>query len=645
MKTKLTYILAIISLMLIVPMEVWSQEILRSPKSSKESEPEKSNELGEYSTKAVLKRSEGYQQLLAALENAKNDRIAQAEYCDNNSKTSSQLERTKCFARLEQLQRKEDSLERNNSTYYLLVDICVIQWKEVRFLSPRIKLAKSQFSEGNFSEAYSTLNIAQMNQEKAELLASKTSIASEEFDQKTDQLSIEYIWKATLCATDFEKNQRLDSVNYFIQQAIDCRATLDRYFVCGLVFYALGNWDEAIRFHKDALQLCTTRYSKAIVNRNLAYISKSVGDDKMVEKYGKIAIQEWKYAYKEDDEYRLELASAFANLYNFYKEKKRYEEGDKLMQQATNFFENVVERHPDCRDVLSDLYCDWGVIVFLNQEYEKTIAIYEKGLRHLEQAKLPDENSKNFKLAILHSNLALTYHNLRSPKAFEHYKTAIVHYEILCKADNETYARRLGNAFRYYGIALLAQSRLKEGHEQLLRSMNYFKEKIVAGDKSYYNDFNNSYVSLEYSRDSLFARKSWKEALAVQKERVSAITEVSKVVPNLANELAIAHGNLAWHFIFARYFYEAEVASRTAIEFDSTENWMRTNLGHALLYQGRYEEAIKVYQEFLDIGENSESTRKMLKNDWDWLERESVLDEIDLEMTARARKWLEGSSK
>ena len=56
-------------------------------------------------------------------------------------------------------------------------------------------------------------------------------------------------------------------------------------------------------------------------------------------------------------------------------------------------------------------------------------------------------------------------------------------------------------------------------------------------------------------------------------------------------------GSLSYYLLFLKKFPESEMSARWALEKDDTQTWIKVNLAHALLFQNKYDEAEKIYQE------------------------------------------------
>lgn len=63
---------------------------------------------------------------------------------------------------------------------------------------------------------------------------------------------------------------------------------------------------------------------------------------------------------------------------------------------------------------------------------------------------------------------------------------------------------------------------------------------------------------------------------------------------------AICLGNASYYAIFEKKYSEAEQFARQGIQKDSSKHWIQTNLAAALLFQGKYTEAERIYRQYKD---------------------------------------------
>lgn len=82
---------------------------------------------------------------------------------------------------------------------------------------------------------------------------------------------------------------------------------------------------------------------------------------------------------------------------------------------------------------------------------------------------------------------------------------------------------------------------------------------------------------------------------------------------------------LAWYQLFAKKFKDSEITARRLLELDATQNWIKTKLAHALLFQGKYEEAESIYLTLkLQKNERGKSYTTILEEDFSALEQAGI---------------------
>lgn len=102
----------------------------------------------------------------------------------------------------------------------------------------------------------------------------------------------------------------------------------------------------------------------------------------------------------------------------------------------------------------------------------------------------------------------------------------------------------------------------------------------------------------------------------------------NKILGILNNLLANIQGTISYSLLFAREYTNSESAGRRGLEHDSTQIWIYTNLAHALLFQGKYPEAEKIYLSLK--GKMSEHDRtktytEILLSDFEELEKKGAI--------------------
>ena len=98
--------------------------------------------------------------------------------------------------------------------------------------------------------------------------------------------------------------------------------------------------------------------------------------------------------------------------------------------------------------------------------------------------------------------------------------------------------------------------------------------------------------------DLIDTMRTAEEKIAGQQRVIGALEKACALYKNnmeIVGQLSDAYGNLAWFQLLARQYNEAEQSARKGLSTDDTRIWIKTNLAHALLLQGRFDEAMAIY--------------------------------------------------
>jgi len=114
--------------------------------------------------------------------------------------------------------------------------------------------------------------------------------------------------------------------------------------------------------------------------------------------------------------------------------------------------------------------------------------------------------------------------------------------------------------------------------------------------------------------DSLRETGNYAEAIALLRNNENILAQT--------NQLANMYGSLSWYYLFTKEHKLSEQAAYKTLEIDSTFTFVKTNLGHALLFQGKTAEAEKIYGELIN---ESELYTAALLDDFDQFERAGII--------------------
>ena len=93
--------------------------------------------------------------------------------------------------------------------------------------------------------------------------------------------------------------------------------------------------------------------------------------------------------------------------------------------------------------------------------------------------------------------------------------------------------------------------------------------------------------------------KNYKEVYRINQEFILILKSHYESNPeSFRSDYSWRLGNQSYMSIFMNQYQEAELLAREGLTIDSTQHWIATNLAAALLFQGKYVEAEKIYHQY-----------------------------------------------
>jgi tetratricopeptide (TPR) repeat protein len=146
---------------------------------------------------------------------------------------------------------------------------------------------------------------------------------------------------------------------------------------------------------------------------------------------------------------------------------------------------------------------------------------------------------------------------------------------------------------------------------------------LEGNSAKYAYGYSNCLLSLSNTYEKLSDRQS---AIHVCKESIELIEHYKEHFKNYASDLAAKYGNLSWYYLFIKDYQLAEQTVQKALNIDSTKIWIKTNLAHTLLFQGKTREAEEIYNELAQtIYHDNDTYAPTLLEDFEQLEKAKVI--------------------
>ena len=290
------------------------------------------------------------------------------------------------------------------------------------------------------------------------------------------------------------------------------------------------------------------------------------------------------------------LASTNMNLAGLYYDIQCYPESEAMYKAALKIQEQLAKRNPSAFEYslaliqrgLADLYRE-------NQRYSESEAMYKAALKIQEKLAKANPSAFDPDLVLTQRNLALFYSDTqRFQESETMYKAAIEIYKRLAKGSPLIYKIGLAECYYWLGRTMLLMKKHNAATDSFKQSLNLGRQIANTGEytRCYWQSlFDLSAISVN-EKQYASAYKYNEELVLILKDYYKDDTDRWK--SDYARELV----NKAFLSILLCKFKEGELYTLEALKVDSTLHMAYTNLAAALLFQGKVEEAEKLYRQY-----------------------------------------------
>lgn len=346
--------------------------------------------------------------------------------------------------------------------------------------------------------------------------------------------------------------------------------------------------------------------------------------------------------------YEPEMASALHNLGELYSDKQDFQRSkaaylEALMINKRLSIENPAMYEPEIAKTLNDL----GVLYSLHGYTDSAEKVYLQSLTIRMSLYKADPKMYDEELAQTHNNLANMYGRKKDySRAEAEFNKALTLYKGLASRHPGIYAPNVATILSNLGLLYTDMKELQRAEEAMLHALDIRKGLAKALPQVHDLDLAKIQLSLgtlyidlkkyddaeklllqsyticsqrmqvypdvftpgwEFSTNQLtrlFAARieNTTNKLDKVKWQQEIVTFTARVYdnnnnkPNIRVRYANANGDLCRHQLFARQFSDAVRSAKLALTIDNTLVWIKCELAHALLLDGKYEEAVKIYQ-------------------------------------------------
>ena len=371
----------------------------------------------------------------------------------------------------------------------------------------------------------------------------------------------------------------------------------------GILYHDTQRIEDCEKCYKEALKI-KRRIAKegtddlAITLNNLGYLYLDNKQYQESETYYLEAVEIYRRIAKQDLlKYGPRLAITLENLGLVYKNTQRYSEYEETYLESVEVCRQLAQANPEQYEpwLASSLH-ELGRLYDNANRYEESEAAYLEALEIRRKLAKQDPEKYEFKLAQTLNNIAFLYKNAhRYTESETYYLEAMEIFRRLVQQNQQVYEPNIPMVLLNTGEVLLLDKKYQEAIPYLEEAMTLSKkyaDNNATQQRRYENALN--YLSTAYANTGDHQR-----SYELKKTYLSLLkTHYQEQPDNYRNSYVNTLGGQSFQCLFIGHNKEAEQLAREAIAIDASQHWLFTNLAAALLFQGKYEEAEKVYLQY-----------------------------------------------
>jgi tetratricopeptide (TPR) repeat protein len=347
--------------------------------------------------------------------------------------------------------------------------------------------------------------------------------------------------------------------------------------------------------------------------------------------------------------YESDLATTYHNLGALFEQKEDYPAALNSYSKALEITERLAKTNPAIYESdLAQTHNNLGTIYQLKNDYQAALNSFNKALEIFERlAKINPATYEPY-VAYIQNNLGLLYQGKKDyVAAANSHSKAVQIFERLAKTNPDKYEIELCRSIVFLGLLqkadyqenrqMMIQEYLSKANQMLLKYTEIPIAKTILGYVNnltiYFND-KKPLLQIKALQNEKEKSETYREKIKIQNKIIEQYrTLVSTTHKNLAYDLGASLSSLAWYYLLDKQFAAAENAAREALypaKFNKTEGydqkieWANTNLALALLFQGQYMEAEKIYTNLKDKPYDKATYKEAFLKDLDELEKAGI---------------------
>lgn len=292
------------------------------------------------------------------------------------------------------------------------------------------------------------------------------------------------------------------------------------------------------------------------------------------------------------------LAGSYNNFANLYITTQRFNEAEQMNKAALEIYKRLANANQQAYEpYLAISYNNLANLYYSTQRFNEAEQMHKVALEIRKRLANANPLAYEHYLAASYNDLAVLYSNTqRFNEAEQMYKVALEIQKRLAYVNPQVYEPNLAMSYNNLAVLYSNTQRFNEAEQMYKTALEIRKRLADANPQAHKPDLAKSYIGLAllYSNTQRFNETElmYKAALEIFKRLANANPKTYE--PYLTD----CYVNISYVSILTKQFTLAETYSKEALEVDSTKHIAYSNLAAALLFQGKYQEAEKVYRQY-----------------------------------------------
>ena len=378
------------------------------------------------------------------------------------------------------------------------------------------------------------------------------------------------------------------------------------YSNLGILYHAIQRFTDSEQMYNSALEiykrLAATNpqpYERALAMsyNNLGNLYRDTQRFSDSEQKHKFALEiRRRLASTNPQAYEPALAMSYNNLANLYNVTQRFTDSEQMYKFALEIYKRLASTNPQAYEPdLAMNYNNLGLLYRATQRFSDSEQMYKFALEIYKRLAVTNPQVYEPTLAINYYNLGNLYRaTQRFSDSEQMFNSALEIYKRLMGENSFIYVKRLANCLFWLADSQVKQGKYAEAISPLEQALEFYKKEAEQGKSIDYYTTIMSWLQQLYGQE-----KKYSQAYQCFKRNIPLLKTLYQSdksnYTELLNDIFVSQ---SFYSIFEKQYTEAEIYSKEALEVDSTKHVVYSNLAAALLFQGKYQEAEKIYRQY-----------------------------------------------